>query len=112
MTETIVKAISPEALLLRYQREPELLLLDVRSEEEWAERHIPGARLLPMFRLISRRGELDPLRETIVVCEHGVRSYSVALVLVARLGFVDVTILKGGISAWTGPVEQAIGSRQ
>src|SRR5579871_1815865 len=105
MTEPTVKSISAEALLLRYQTEPDLFLLDVRSEEEWAERHIPGARLLPMYRLISRRAELDPARETVVLCERGVRSVSVALVLVARLGFANVAILQGGLSAWTGPLE-------
>ena len=104
MTELTVKTISAEDLLTRYQTEPELFLLDVRSEEEWAERHIPGARLLPMFRLISRRAELDPQRETILLCERGVRSYSVALVLVARLGFVNVAFLQGGLSEWTGPL--------
>lgn len=105
MNEPIVKTISAEDLLARFQAEPDLFLLDVRTEEEWGERHIPGAKLLPMYRLIARRQELDPGRETIVCCERGIRSYAVALVLVARLGFEDVTILHGGLSAWTGPLE-------
>ena len=105
MTEPTVKAITAGALLTRYQTEPGLFLLDVRSEEEWAAGHIPGSLLLPMYRLISRRAELNPQRETIVLCERGIRSLSVALVLVARLGFVNVSILKGGIASWTGPIE-------
>jgi rhodanese-related sulfurtransferase len=74
--------------------------------EEWVYHHIPGALLIPMPTLPNRLAELDPQREIIVVCEHGTRSQSVAHYLVTQAGFADVANLEGGMSAWTGPVEQ------
>ena len=49
----------------------------------------------------SRLTELDPDRETVVVCHHGVRSAQVAMYL-ARMGFEHVLNLSGGIDAWSG----------
>lgn len=48
----------------------------------------------------SRLTELDPDRETIVVCHHGVRSAQVAMYL-ARMGFEHTVNLVGGIDAWS-----------
>jgi rhodanese-related sulfurtransferase len=48
----------------------------------------------------SRLTELDPDRETVVVCHHGVRSAQVAMYL-AQNGFEHVLNLSGGIDAWS-----------
>jgi rhodanese-related sulfurtransferase len=48
----------------------------------------------------SRLTELDPDRETVVVCHHGVRSAQVAMYL-ASMGFEHVLNLSGGIDAWS-----------
>ena len=48
----------------------------------------------------SRLTELDPDRETIVVCHHGVRSAQVAMYL-SRMGFERTVNLVGGIDAWS-----------
>ena len=89
----------------RREAEPGLLLLDVRTEGEWNAYHIPGATLLPMQAMTSRLEELDPHRETIVLCEHGMRSMRVARFLVEQAGFENVGNMLGGMSAWEGPVE-------
>ena len=48
----------------------------------------------------ARLTELEPNRETVVVCHHGVRSAQVAMYL-ARMGFEHVLNLSGGIDAWS-----------
>jgi rhodanese-related sulfurtransferase len=58
-----------------------------------------------MHQLPARIGELAPERETVVVCEHGIRSQQAAQYLVAQAGFTNVANLEGGMSAWDGPVE-------
>lgn len=45
--------------------------------------------------------ELDPERETICICEHGVRSAEAALFLTWR-GFADAKSMAGGMSVWPG----------
>jgi rhodanese-related sulfurtransferase len=67
--------------------------------------HIPGATLVPMQDLLDRLGELDPNRETIVVCEHGVRSEHVARYLASTAEFANVATMEGGMAEWEGPVE-------
>lgn len=83
-----------------------LLLLDVRTDPEWEAHHIPGATLIPMRTLLDRLSELDPDRETVVVCEHGVRSYNVAHYLATEGRFTNVATMEGGMSEWTGPTER------
>lgn len=76
------------------------LILDVREHEEVAMARFPGATHIAMGEIPSRLAELDPERETVVVCHHGVRSANVAMYL-ARLGFERVSNLTGGIDAWS-----------
>jgi rhodanese-related sulfurtransferase len=80
------------------------LLLDVREPWEYERCHIDGAELLPMSTLPSRLGELDPERETVVICHHGVRSFHVARFL-EHNGFGKVINLSGGVDAWAKDVE-------
>jgi len=75
-----------------------VLLLDVRTEEEFAAGHAPSARLLPVHELASRVGELDASIPVIAICRSGMRSQSAAELLAAQ-GF-DVQNLAGGSLAW------------
>jgi rhodanese-related sulfurtransferase len=106
MQETKLKMWTPQEVQARREAEPELLLLDVRTEGEWNAYHIPGATLMPMQVITSRLEELDPQRETIVMCEHGMRSMRVARFLVEQAGFENVGNMVGGMSEWEGPVER------
>lgn len=80
------------------------LLLDVREPWEYHICHLDGAVLVPMHQLPARLDELDPRRETVVICHHGVRSLQVANYL-ARLGFPRVINLQGGMAAWARDVD-------
>ena len=62
--------------------------------------------MIPMQVITQRLEELDPQRETMVLCEHGVRSMRVARFLVEQAGFENVGNMLGGMSAWEGPVER------
>lgn len=97
-----VNMLTPEEVAIRRESEPDLLILDVRNEDEWEEHHIPGATLVPMHDLRMRLSELDPARATIVVCEHGMRSLSVAQFLATQAHFKNVSNMVGGMSQWTG----------
>ena len=82
------------------------LLLDVREPWEFAHCHIDGAQLMPMGNVRSEAHELDPERETIVICHHGIRSFSVARFLEHELGFTNVVNLTGGVAAWAREVDR------
>ena len=80
------------------------LLLDVREPWEFGICRIDGAVLLPMHQIPHRLHELDPQRETVVICHHGIRSYQIAHYL-AQQGFRRVINLQGGVAAWARDVD-------
>lgn len=57
------------------------LLLDVRTPEEFAQGHLPGALNIPVDALEARLGEVPPEREVVVYCRSGRRSARAADVL-------------------------------
>ena len=56
-------------------------LLDVRTQEEYEEGHIPGALHIPLDALRSRLDELDRTRPLYVHCQSGLRSYVACRIL-------------------------------
>jgi len=80
------------------------MLLDVRTDVEWAQARIPGAVHIAMDQLTSRLAEVAD--QVVCVCAVGARSARVAQFLNAQ-GYEAVN-LDGGIYAWADdglPVE-------
>jgi rhodanese-related sulfurtransferase len=101
-----IGAIEPTALKARLDRGERVFILDVREPFEIFLAPFRGATHIPMGDIASRLTELDPVRETVVVCHHGVRSAQVAMYL-ARMGFEHVLNLSGGIDAWSETADPA-----
>jgi rhodanese-related sulfurtransferase len=80
------------------------LLLDVREPWEYEICRIPGSQLVPMGQIVASLGRLDPARETVVICHHGIRSQQVARYL-DHQGFERVVNLSGGVEAWARQVD-------
>ena len=95
-----VGEIFPRELKARMDRGEHPQIVDVREHEEIALARFPPAIHIPMGDVPSRVSELDPHRETVVICHHGIRSAQVAGYL-ARMGFARVLNLAGGIDAWS-----------
>ena len=87
----------------------ELTLLDVRQPNEYEAGHLPGARLIPLPDILSRIGEIDARKATVVYCAVGGRS-RIAAQMIAAQGFSDVYNLSGGFKAWKG--DAAFGSEE
>lgn len=98
--------ISPRALKERIDSGERILILDVREASEIEMAPFPGAIHIPMGDIPARIEELNPERETVVVCHHGIRSAQVAAYL-ARAGFERVLNLSGGIDAWSCDADPA-----
>jgi rhodanese-related sulfurtransferase len=96
----VIGKIDAVTLKARLDRGESVVILDVREPFEIALAPFPGATHIPMGDIPSRLTELDPDRETVVVCHHGVRSAQVAMYL-AQMGFESVLNLAGGIDAWS-----------
>jgi glyoxylase-like metal-dependent hydrolase (beta-lactamase superfamily II) len=75
------------------------IVIDVRTEREWRERHIDGSINLPLNHLEQQLDGLDKSLHFIVHCAAGYRS-SIAISLLQRAGIERVTELSGGLAAW------------
>ena len=80
------------------------LLLDVREPWEFDICRVDGSRLIPMRGIPGVLQDLDPDRETVVICHHGIRSRQVALFL-EHQGFTQVINMEGGVAAWARDVD-------
>lgn len=67
-------AVSPAAVAEITARDDAPLLLDVRSPEEFAQGHLPGAVLIPHDQLADRLAEIDRDRWVLVYCRSGARA--------------------------------------
>ena len=75
------------------------LVLDVRTENEWAEEHIDGSVHISLNHLKERVDELPEGRRVAVHCASGYRSCVALSLLEPKLGN-SVMNLVGGLAAW------------
>ncbi|MBX3422808.1 MAG: FAD-dependent oxidoreductase [Pirellulaceae bacterium] len=72
-------------------------VVDVRNDDEISKLPLPDAIAIPVDSIVERWQELDPHRQTIVVCHSGKRAHVAASWLKGQ-GFQDVKNLNGGMS--------------
>lgn len=93
-------------------RSPDVMLIDVREPDEYAQGHLPGAISIPRglleFRISGEPALQHEDRTVILYCKTGGRAALAALVL-RRMGFGRVVSVTGGYEGWVAvglPVEQ------
>ena len=83
--------------------ERDYIILDVRTQQEFSQGHIPGALCVPNETIGS--GEIPELPDKeqliLVYCRSGNRSKQASEKLV-KLGYTNIVEF-GGITTWTGP---------
>lgn len=84
-----------------------LLILDVRTDAEWASGRIPGARHIPIDQLPRRLGELSGHTRgpVLAYCAAGGRS-AAACDLLSQNGFFELYNAVGGIGAYKGALDR------
>lgn len=92
----------------QYQDDANAVILDVRTQEEVEESSIPNSLHIDIYLgqgFLDQIQELDKNKNYYVYCKSGGRSNQACL-LMNQLGFETTYNLLGGISEWTGPVNQ------
>ncbi|HLA72814.1 MAG TPA: rhodanese-like domain-containing protein [Steroidobacteraceae bacterium] len=103
--------ITQSELLARLEKkDPELVVLDVRTPAEFAAGHVPGARNVSHDLLSSQVADLAELRDKQVVlyCRSGRRTL-LAEETLRRAGFTKLLHLQGDYLAWEAehrPIEK------
>ncbi|SNX56708.1 rhodanese-related sulfurtransferase [Streptomyces sp. TLI_55] len=93
----------------RLLRDAGAVLIDVRETDEFRAGHVPGARHVPLSRIVT--ADLPDTGPLVLICRSGTRSQRAAALLAARgVPAVDV---RGGMRDWAAqglPVEGVHGS--
>jgi rhodanese-related sulfurtransferase len=80
-----------------------IVLIDVRTPEEFASGHIAIAKLIPLDTLTQRMNEIPKDKEVILMCRSGRRS-GIAQETLLKAGYTNTRNLTGGIVGWKGSV--------
>jgi rhodanese-related sulfurtransferase len=100
---TEARLVTPEEARTLVEWPPGVLVVDVRTAEEYAAGHLPGARRVQLDEIEAAidAGEFPatPDAPLLVYCRAGSRSAQAAGLLSER-GFKRVYDLEGGITAW------------
>jgi hydroxyacylglutathione hydrolase len=91
--------LSVHQLKEELDRGEDLILLDVRDEDEWKTGHLKGALNIYVGHLQERISELPRNRKIVAFCSVGHRANIGASILL-RSGFSEVYNAVGGILAW------------
>jgi rhodanese-related sulfurtransferase len=95
-----IALVTQDALLARQAKhDPTLLVLDVRSTEEFAQGHVPGAVNIPHDQVASRMAEVPKDKDVVLYCRSGRRTGLAAEVLSAN-GYTRLLHLEGDMNAW------------
>lgn len=98
--DSIDSNITADALLNHPQKD-QILILDVRTPQEFDDGHIPGAINIPHTELSDKLDQVitHKHKPVVVYCQSGRRA-SVAQSILTKAGFDQVLHLEGDIADW------------
>ena len=87
----------------------EIVLIDVRTPQEYMLEHVEGALLMPLafFKAAKLPGQTE--KRIVFHCGSGVRSEKVARASI-EAGFARIAHMEGGFGAWKGAKKPYIGT--
>ncbi|MGR3279882.1 rhodanese-like domain-containing protein [Acaryochloris marina NIES-2412] len=85
--------------LKQWMDQHEVLLIDVREPQEFAQSHIPEAKLMPITKFDPAKVPRPQGQKIVLQCQSGKRSTQAAHQML-QAGFSNVIHLQGGLAAW------------
>lgn len=106
-TQTTAYRNADNKIFTEKMKQENIVILDVRTPEEYKEGHIPQAQLInindPQFE--GKIDALDKSKTYLVYCAAGKRSAKASQIM-ADKGFKEIYNLEGGFSQWNGEKEK------
>ena len=100
-------SIAPSELSARRATDRAPIVIDVRTREEYASGHIPGALNIPFDQVAEKISEIDAPHGVALYCMIGPRARKGEAALLGA-GYTSVLHIEGGLAAWKAaglPVE-------
>jgi rhodanese-related sulfurtransferase len=105
MSNSPTQALSVQQLRELVERNEELVIVDVRSPEEYAAGHVEGAVNIPANQLEARSEEWSRETTVVTVCNHGGPRSCGAAEKLREMGF-EAAPLEGGTHGWLEAVKR------
>ena len=96
---SLFKTVSPNEAKNLIESRKDLLLIDVRGQDELSEGYIVGSTLMPLWAIIKGTQRPPQNKPILLICAVGGRSLALGK-LMSKNGWNEIYNLKGGISAW------------
>ncbi len=94
-----LKDLAPDELSRLLAAKAAVRVVDVRTLREYARGHVAGALSAPLGETAHAIREWPRETPVVLICQSGHRSQAAAHELL-RMGFSDVSHLRGGMSSW------------
>jgi len=95
-----IREITKEEVNDRLGNDANMVIIDVREDEEVEQGMIEGAKHIPLDKIPFSVNDLDKEKDYVLVCRSGGRSMTAAAFLDEHS--FKVSSLKGGMKEWTG----------
>ena len=95
----LVKEIEATELQRRIAAGDDVMVLDIRSDAEWAQGVLPGAEHWAMHLIPLRMQDLPKDKDVVLYCRSGARSHH-ACQFLAQQSVDNAINLRGGIISW------------
>lgn len=83
----------------------QFLLLDIRNQSQFSNRHLPGAVNIPFEWLTETISSISVNSNIIVIGEKNSEKTELAKLLLLKTGITKVATLCGGIKAWSTEIQ-------
>lgn len=103
----ILKAISPQTLKERLDKNDPIFLIDVRENYERNLGSIPSVHI-PMGEITDRMNEIPTDKELVIICRSGKRAEAVANLLSCEYACSNISILEGGLLEWKDTIDSTL----
>lgn len=91
--------VSPEFVAKKKEEGSSMLVLDVRTSQEWENGHIQDALHIPLSLLAASLEKIPKDTPINVTCGSGYRA-SIAASILKKAGYLDVSNVRGGMQEW------------
>lgn len=98
--ESFIREISFEDLCKIIKSNSNVIVIDTRSPQEFAENRINGSINIPEYELLRKAKNLLPDKNALIIlyCQSGDRSKK-AYITLTKLGYTNLYDLKGGLDS-------------
>jgi rhodanese-related sulfurtransferase len=101
-----MKSITPKELKDKLDQGDEVVLIDVREQNERELCHI-GGTLIPLSQIPARSAEIPKQGDVVIYCRSGGRSGQ-AIEFLESQGYTNLINLAGGVLRWSDDVDSSV----